>query len=89
MRRTWPCAPLADGLAHMLRDLTAAETAAAQAKASLTSSQRDLDAALLNLQGAVAQGRAVLATLGIKLSRKVKKKSEPVKPVATIVPQAA
>ena len=81
--------PLADGLAHMLRDLAAAETAAAQARASYTSSQRDLDAALLNLQGAVAQGRAVLATLGVKLSRKVKKKSEPVKPIASIVPQAA
>lgn len=81
--------PLADGLAHMLRDLAAAETAAAQARASFTSSQRDLDAALLNLQGAVAQGRAVLATLGVKLSRKVKKKSEPVKPIASIVPQAA
>lgn len=81
--------PLADGLAHMLRDLGAAETAAAQAKANFTSSQRDLDAALLNLQGAVAQGRAVLATLGVKVSRKIKKKAEPVKPVTAIVPQAA
>lgn len=81
--------PLADGLAHMLRELNAAELAATQAKASLTASQRDLDAAILNLQGAVAQGRAVLATLGVKVSRKIKKKSEPVKPIATIVPTAA
>lgn len=81
--------PLADGLAHMLRDFDAAETAAAQAKAALTASQRNLDAALLNLQGAVAQGRAVLATLGVKLSRRIKKKSEPVKAIASIVPQAA
>lgn len=81
--------PLADGLAHMLRDFDAAETAAAQAKAALTASQRNLDAALLNLQGAVAQGRAVLATLGVKLARRTRKKSEPVKPIASIVPQAA
>jgi hypothetical protein len=80
--------PLADGLAHLLRDLVAAETAHGRAKAALTAAQRDLDAALLNLQGAVAQGRAVLATVGVKLSRKSKKKTEP-KPVAPIMPVAA
>lgn len=80
--------PLADSLAHLLGELTSAETAEAKAKATLRSSQRELDAALLNLQGAIAQGRAVLATLGIKVPRTVKKKSEPVK-LVTITPEAA
>ncbi|MBM4784338.1 MAG: hypothetical protein GQE15_42265 [Archangiaceae bacterium] len=81
--------PLADGLAHMLRDLTTAETVSAEAKARLTSSQRDLDAAVLSLQSAVAQGRAVLATLGVKLTLRIKKKAELTKSPASIVPQAA
>lgn len=90
MRRVNGYGPsLADGLAHLLRDLTAAETAAAQAKTAFITSQRELDATILNLQGAVAQGRAVLATLGVKVSRKIKKKAEPVKPVVAVVPEAA
>lgn len=66
------------------------QTAATSAKATLVSWERNLDAALLNLQGSVAQGRAVLATMGIKLARKPKKKVvEAVKPVPAIIPVAA
>ena len=75
--------PLADALAHLLRELSAADVASQNAEAALVTAQRELDAAILNLQGSVAQGRAVLATMGVKLKRKVAKK----KPL-TLVPPA-
>lgn len=65
---------LADGLAHLLRDLSAAEATMQQARATVEARQRDLDAAIFNLQSVVAQGRAVLASCGVKLARKKAKK---------------
>ncbi len=80
--------PLADDLAHILRELAKVETTAARAKAELTSSQRALDAAIHNLQAGAAQGRAVLSTLGVQLSRKKKKKADAVKPALVEVESA-
>jgi hypothetical protein len=70
-------AAFADAMVHILRELSTAETAAQHAKAHLTTSMRELDSAILSLQSIVAQGRAVLATFGVKLTRKTKKKSAP------------
>lgn len=85
--------PLADAYAHMLRDLTAADAASVKAEATLVSAQRELDAAILNLQGVVAQGRAVLASLGVKFTRKTKKKKVEAKgaqePQPSLIPVAA
>lgn len=92
---------LADALNHLVRDLATAETDAQRAETQLTTAMRELDSAILNLQGVVAQGRAVLATFGVKLTRKTKKKtaatnsqpsaqpaSQP-SPQPTLVPAAA
>ena len=68
-------AGLADALHHLLHNLGAAETEAQRMEAQRTTSMRELDAALLNLQAVVAQGRAVLATFGVKVASKRKKKS--------------
>lgn len=68
---------LADTVAHLVRDLHAAETACIRAKSALITAQRELDSALLNLQSAVAQGRAVLAAFGVKLARKPAKRKAP------------
>lgn len=65
---------LADGLAQLLGNLTAAEAASQKARATVTACQRDLDAAIFGLQSVVAQGRAVLASFGVKLTRKKAKK---------------
>lgn len=85
--------PLADAYAHMLRDLKAAETENLKAEATLVNAQRQLDAAILNLQSVVAQGRAVLASLGVKFIRKTKKKKVEAKstqePQPSLVPVAA
>ncbi len=75
--------PLADALAHLLRELSAADVASQNAESALVTAQRELDAAILNLQGSVAQGRAVLATMGVKIKRKVAKKK-----ALTLVPPA-
>lgn len=88
---------LADALAQLVRELQAAEAEAQRAKDTLTTAMRELDSAILNLQGAVAQGRAVLATFGVKLTRKMKKKSSSTNnqiaaqpgPQPTLVPAAA
>lgn len=79
-------APLADALAKLLIDLTAATLSSQNADDALITARRELDAAILNLQAVVAQGRAVLATLGVKVSRKKARKKAP---VATVVPIAA
>jgi hypothetical protein len=68
-------ASFADAMVHLLRELSHAEAAAQQARDHRTSSMRELDSALLNLRGIVAQGRAVLATFGVTLKRKVKNKN--------------
>lgn len=70
-------AGLADALHHLLHNLGAAETEAQRMEAQRTTSMRELDAAILNLQAVVAQGRAVLATFGVKLTRKKKKTATP------------
>lgn len=75
--------PLADALVLLLRDLTAADVVSQNAESALVTAQRELDAAILNLQGSVAQGRAVLATFGVRLKRKVAKKK-----TLTLVPPA-
>lgn len=88
---------LADALAQLVRELQAAEAEAQRAKDALTTAMRELDSAILNLQGAVAQGRAVLATFGVKLTRKTKKKNSSTNnqvaaqpgPQPTLVPAAA
>ncbi len=68
-------AGLADALHHLLQDLEVAEAEAQRAETQLTTAMRELDSAILNLQAVVAQGRAVLATFGVKLTRKTKKKA--------------
>ena len=75
-------AGLADALTHLMRNLADAEAEAQRAQTQRTTSMRELDSALLNLQAAVAQGRAVLAAFGVKLARKVKKTSAPAEPAA-------
>ena len=76
---------LADAVNHVVRDLDAAETAAQRAETQLITARRELDGAILNLQAAVAQGRAVLATFGVKHTRKTKKKTA----TPTTVPAAS
>ncbi len=59
---------LADGLAQLLGNLTAAEATSQKARATVTACQRDVDAAIFGLQSVVAQGRAVLASFGVGVS---------------------
>ncbi len=82
---------LADALHHLVQHVESAEAAWQRARGNQTTAERELDSAILNLQGVVAQGRAVLATFGIKPARKVtKKKPEAsVEKPATSSPQPA
>jgi hypothetical protein len=65
---------LADSLKYLVDDLEVAQSARAAARSKHDDAQRDLDTAIFNLQGIVAQGRAVLTSFRVKLSRKTKKK---------------
>lgn len=89
---------LADALNHLVRGLSDREAEAQRAESQRTTAMRELDSSMLNLQAVVAQGRAVLATFGVKLTRKMKKKTTApaneatpaaVLPAPVVVPVAA